>query len=112
MTIHASKGLEFPAVIVMDCEQTMMPSTWTIEDPKQIEEERRLAYVAFTRARKYLMVTFASNRFDFKAGRMVSTGASVFLHEIAQVFQDAGVKGKLPYGVQQLSYEDFMSVDS
>ncbi len=112
MTIHASKGLEFPAVIVMDCENTMMPSTWTIENPQQIEEERRLAYVAFTRARKYLMVTFASNRFDFTSGRMVSTGASVFLHEIVQVFQDARVKGKLPYGVHLLSYEDVMSAGS
>jgi len=82
MTVHAAKGLEFPLVIVTGLEEQMFPfrglDPW--EDPDEMEEERRLAYVAFTRARQRLILTLADLRRLFGQTRI--TQPSRFLDEI------------------------------
>jgi len=84
MTVHAAKGLEFDTVIVTGLEDGLFPSRGTDpwEDPEELEEERRLAYVAFTRARQRLFLTFARRR--WLRGREEVGSASRFLHEIPQ----------------------------
>lgn len=82
MTVHAAKGLEFDTVIATGLEEGLFPrkGTEVHEDPEELEEERRLAYVAFTRARKQLVLTYATRRFIF--GRQQPCDPSRFLHEI------------------------------
>ncbi len=65
MTVHAAKGLEFDAVFIVGLEENLFPSDMSGDDERQIEEERRLFYVAMTRARKYLTLLFATSRFKF-----------------------------------------------
>ena len=62
MTLHSSKGLEFPMVFMIGVEEGLFPSQQTIEDGSRLEEERRLAYVGITRAEKLLKITYASRR--------------------------------------------------
>ena len=82
MTVHAAKGLEFDTVIVAGMEEGMFPFKGTEpgEDPEELEEERRLAYVAFTRARRRLVLTWAGVRTIF--GQMRSGDTSRFVHEM------------------------------
>ena len=61
MTIHASKGLEFPAVYIAGCEENLIPHANSLKEPA-LSEERRLFYVGITRAKKYLTLTWATNR--------------------------------------------------
>jgi DNA helicase-2/ATP-dependent DNA helicase PcrA len=72
MTVHAAKGLEFPIVMVTGLEEQVFPfkgiDPW--EDPDELEEERRLAYVAFTRARERLLLSFAGVRRIFGQQRV------------------------------------------
>lgn len=80
MTVHAAKGLEFPYVFVIGLNERIFPSQRAIEeDPRNLEEERRLAYVAFTRAQKRLYLTSAQGR-DFITNMMKSP--SRFIREI------------------------------
>jgi len=62
MTLHSSKGLEFPMVLIAGVEEGMFPSTRTMEEPDKMEEERRLAYVGITRAMNKLVITYAESR--------------------------------------------------
>lgn len=80
MTVHAAKGLEFDCVFVAGMEETIFPHMNSINDAKGIEEERRLAYVAITRARKRLYITCASARKLF--GQTQANPTSRFLAEI------------------------------
>jgi len=59
MTVHNAKGLEYPAVFVVNMIEKQFPHARSMDDPKQIEEERRLAYVAFTRAMERLIITYS-----------------------------------------------------
>ena len=81
MTMHASKGLEFPHVFIIGMEEDLLPHRTSI-DEDNIEEERRLAYVAITRARQTLTMTLASKRKQY--GEIIETNASRFLDELPQ----------------------------
>jgi len=65
MTIHSAKGLEFDNVFIIGMEEGLFPHSRSMLDPSQIEEERRLAYVGMTRAKKKLYLTYATNRLYF-----------------------------------------------
>jgi DNA helicase-2/ATP-dependent DNA helicase PcrA len=62
MTVHSAKGLEFPLVFIVGLEDGLFPHSRSATDPAELEEERRLAYVAITRAEKYLYVSHAMKR--------------------------------------------------
>ncbi|SEL78859.1 ATP-dependent DNA helicase Rep [Colwellia chukchiensis] len=81
MTLHASKGLEFPYVFLIGMEEGLLPHQTSI-DEGNVEEERRLAYVGITRAQKELIFTYARERRQF--GEVARTEASRFLHELPQ----------------------------
>ncbi|MCL1929901.1 UvrD-helicase domain-containing protein [Candidatus Saccharibacteria bacterium] len=80
MTVHAAKGLEFPVIIVVGMEESVFPHSRAFYEPAAMEEERRLAYVAFTRAMEELCLTFASQRMLF--GQSAYNQASRFLEDI------------------------------
>ena len=82
MTLHNSKGLEFPAVFIIGVEEGLFPHERSLDDPKAIEEERRLCYVGFTRARQRLYLVHALRRHLF--GRVQENLPSRFLAEIPE----------------------------
>jgi len=80
MTIHSSKGLEFPQVHVVGLEENLFPSQMSLNSRSDLEEERRLFYVAVTRAESKLIISYATSRFKF--GTLISCEPSRFLDEI------------------------------
>ena len=80
MTMHAAKGLEFPTVFIIGCEEGIFPGLRCIGEPDEMEEERRLCYVALTRAREHLILTCARQRMLF--GRTTANRVSRFVEEI------------------------------
>lgn len=80
MTVHAAKGLEFNNVFIVGIEEELFPSAMSMDSPQQIEEERRLLYVAITRARNFCMMSYASSR--FRNGQTVLCKPSRFLGDI------------------------------
>ena len=80
MTIHSAKGLEFPTVFVVGLEENIFPSPMATSSKRELEEERRLLYVAITRAEKHCILTCARNRFRY--GRMEFDTPSRFLSDI------------------------------
>ena len=84
MTIHSAKGLEFPVVFIAGMEEGLFPSEMTAESPRELEEERRLFYVALTRAERQVVLTCARSR--FRNGKMEYSRPSRFLREIPQEF--------------------------
>ena len=98
MTVHAAKGLEFDAVCIVGLEEHLFPSDMSGDDERQIEEERRLMYVAMTRARKYLFLLFATSR--FKYGNVDFCSPSRFLKDIDSRYLNmpAGSLGTVPFG--------------
>ena len=80
MTVHAAKGLEFNNVFVVGVEEDLFPSAMSQDSPAQVEEERRLMYVAITRARKFCMLSYAGSR--FRNGQTVMCRPSRFLGDI------------------------------
>ena len=94
MTMHSAKGLEFPVVFVVGVEEGIFPGIRAIGEPEEMEEERRLCYVAMTRAKEKLYMTCASQRMLF--GRTNSNRPSRFLGEIPPELVEKS--GRLPYG--------------
>ncbi len=80
MTIHSAKGLEFPTVFVVGLEENIFPSPLCTDSMRALEEERRLLYVAITRAEKHCILTCAQNRFRY--GKMEYDTPSRFLRDI------------------------------
>ena len=88
MTMHSAKGLEFDNVFVVGAEEGIFPGVKAIGEPDEMEEERRLCYVALTRARKKLFLTCARQRMLF--GRTTMNKPSRFLEEIPEEHLDKG----------------------
>ena len=84
MTIHSAKGLEFPTVFVVGLEEDLFPNQMSNSNLREIEEERRLFYVAITRAQRHCIITYAKNRFRF--GKMEFANPSRFLSDIDPKF--------------------------
>ena len=100
MTIHAAKGLEFPTVFVVGLEENIFPSPMCTNSMRELEEERRLLYVAITRAEKHCILTCAQNRFRY--GRMEYDTPSRFIRdidpELLEVHGEAGgADSRKPY---------------
>ncbi|HNU87260.1 MAG TPA: 3'-5' exonuclease, partial [Ferruginibacter sp.] len=82
MTIHAAKGLEFPVVFVGGLEESLFPNAMSINTREDLEEERRLFYVAITRAKERLWMSYANARYRF--GQLQQNDPSRFLEEISE----------------------------
>lgn len=82
MTIHAAKGLEFGCVFVGGIEETLFPNAMSINTREELEEERRLFYVAVTRAKQRLWLTYANSRYRF--GQLVQNEPSRFIDEMPE----------------------------
>ena len=95
MTVHSSKGLEFRNVFVVGLEEGLFPSRMSMEDEKDVKEERRLFYVALTRARDRLFLTSADSRMIY--GQTIYSKNSRFLEEIKDFveIEDETVKSKV-----------------
>jgi DNA helicase II / ATP-dependent DNA helicase PcrA len=91
MTIHAAKGLEFPVVFVGGMEETLFPNAMAINTREELEEERRLFYVAVTRAKHKLWLTYANARYRF--GQLQQNDSSRFLEEIPEEYVDKSYAG-------------------
>src|SRR5687767_337686 len=97
MTVHSAKGLEFPIVFLVGLEDGIFPHSRSLNDPKELEEERRLAYVAITRAEKVLYVTHSMRRRVY--GEEIAAEPSQFLNEMPlELIED------LSYGSSWLSF--------
>ena len=80
MTIHSAKGLEFKHVYVVGMEENLFPSPMSSGTPRELEEERRLFYVAVTRAEKQVTLSYALNR--YKWGNLERSNPSRFIKEV------------------------------
>ena len=87
MTVHAAKGLEFPTVFVVGLEENIFPSPLSAASLRELEEERRLLYVAITRAEKHCILTNAKNRWRY--GKMEFDNPSRFIDEIDSKLVDS-----------------------
>jgi DNA helicase II / ATP-dependent DNA helicase PcrA len=95
MTIHASKGLEFPYVFLVGLEENLFPSQYSVNSRADLEEERRLFYVALTRAEKRLFLSFAETRYRW--GSLINCEPSRFIGELdpgCLAFEESGFKKK------------------
>lgn len=86
MTIHASKGLEFPYVYIVGLEENLFPSQMALNSRSELEEERRLFYVAITRAEKKATLSYATTRYRF--GNIIYCEPSRFLDELDESYVD------------------------
>ncbi|NNC86149.1 MAG: ATP-binding domain-containing protein, partial [Bacteroidia bacterium] len=86
MTIHMAKGLEFKQVFIVGLEENLFPSQLSLQTRSELEEERRLFYVALTRAEQQLTITHAATRYRW--GNLISSERSRFIDEIEPKFID------------------------
>ncbi len=93
MTVHAAKGLEFPVVFIVGLEENLFPSQFAVK-PAEVEEERRLLYVAITRAMEQCHLSFARQR--FRNGSFTFASPSRFLNDIDKQFFDIQRTAKTP----------------
>lgn len=111
MTIHSAKGLEFPYVYVVGLEENLFPSQLSLNSRNDLEEERRLFYVALTRAEKQAFLSYAISRYRW--GNLTPCEPSRFIEEIDMEYLDlsGGVERKVPRQIQNdysdLDWENF-----
>ncbi len=86
MTVHLAKGLEFPYVFIVGMEEDLFPSAMSMNTRSELEEERRLFYVALTRAEKQAYLTYAQSRYRW--GKLIEAEPSRFIEEIDEEFLD------------------------
>ena len=103
MTIHLAKGLEFPHVYIVGMEEDLFPSAMSMNTRSELEEERRLFYVALTRAEKQAYLTYTQNRYRW--GKLVDAEPSRFIEEIEEKY----VENLTP--VQRSGYTPLIDVD-
>jgi DNA helicase-2/ATP-dependent DNA helicase PcrA len=94
MTLHSSKGLEFPVVFLVGVEQGLFPNYRSMEDPAALEEERRLCYVGITRAQERLFISYARERRLY--GSREPASPSLFLSELPKEMLESNVAGAIP----------------
>ena len=91
MTVHAAKGLEFACVFLVGLEESLFPSGMSVNTREELEEERRLFYVAVTRAKKHLWLTYANTRYRY--GQLVQNDPSRFIDEMPEEQIDKSSSG-------------------
>ncbi len=94
MTVHAAKGLEFRVVFVVGMEENLFPNQMASTSPRELEEERRLFYVALTRAKEQCYLSYAQNR--YKYGKSEFCAPSPFLRDIAPQYLELHSSGSSP----------------
>ena len=104
MTIHAAKGLEFPVVFVVGLEENIFPNAMAANSRREIEEERRLLYVAITRAERFCFLTNAKNRYHF--GTMQFNNPSRFLKDIDAAYLDTESGPISPLGRSRMPWDE------
>lgn len=92
MTVHAAKGLEFKAVFIVGMEEELFPSPFCTQSERELEEERRLFYVAITRAEERCFISYSKSR--FKNGKTNFSNPSRFIRDIDEQFLDMPVEAK------------------
>lgn len=108
MTVHAAKGLEFATVFVVGLEENIFPSPLAAVSVRELEEERRLLYVAITRAEKHCILTNAKNRFRY--GKMEFDNPSRFIDEIdASLIEGGEETPESSFGGGRSSYGSYVS---
>ena len=105
MTIHLAKGLEFPHVFVVGMEEDLFPSAMSMNTRSELEEERRLFYVALTRAEHQAYLTYAQSRYRW--GKLVDSEPSRFIEEIDDTYLDY----LNPENVSNYRYKPMIDVD-
>jgi DNA helicase II / ATP-dependent DNA helicase PcrA len=102
MTMHSAKGLEFSSVYIAGVEEELFPSKMSFESPEEMEEERRLFYVAITRAKKRVFISYAQNRYRW--GTPTSCQPSRFLRDIDPKYMD--MPAEQPSRMQRRNYDE------
>ncbi len=106
MTLHAAKGLEFPIVFMIGMEEGLFPHSRAFMDKNELEEERRLAYVGMTRAKKKLFLVYAKRRLFF--GQRNTNVISRFILELPEQVLEKNIKGKSFYKTEEDDFPDYL----
>ncbi len=104
MTIHLAKGLEFPYVYIVGLEENLFPSAMSMNTRSEIEEERRLFYVALTRAEQQVFLTYAESRYRW--GKLIDCEPSRFIEEIDEKFIHFEASKQVPKQMNKFVDED------
>lgn len=117
MTVHSAKGLEFPTVFIVGLEENIFPSMMSLNSLRELEEERRLLYVAITRAEKHCIITYTKNRYRY--GKMEAEEPSRFIKDIdpdlieSDDMKDLFMRGSSSYSSRYSMFRpDFTSQNS
>ncbi len=104
MTIHAAKGLEFAYVYIVGLEENLFPSQLSVNSREDLEEERRLFYVALTRAKTKIQLSYATSRWRW--GQLIDCEPSRFLYEIDEEFLDWQYQTKVNFQNKTIPFRD------
>ena len=102
MTVHLAKGLEFPYVYIVGMEENLFPSAMNLNSRNELEEERRLFYVALTRAEKKVSLSYVLSRYRW--GKLIDSEKSRFIDEIDSQYRSENMKQKQSYSNERDEY--------